>query len=316
MYKVIITPRSFAKYNNEPLELLEKNGCEIIRLSQENGDINVQVREHIEDVDGVIAGFDVYDKEILSLAKKLKVISRYGVGLNTIDLEAAKARGVAVAITTGSNEDSVADMAFALLISAARNIPLMDRYIKNGKENRPVGIELPGKTLGVFGLGRIGKGVVRRSKGFDMNILCCDVVEDKIFANEYGIEYCDFDTLLRKSDFITIHSPLIDDTRNKFGKEEFEKMKDSAILINTARGAIINEDDLYDALKANTIRGAAIDVTVKEPPIGIPLTELDNCIVCPHASSTTVDAVNKMSMLAATNLLDILQGKECLNKIK
>lgn len=310
-YKVLVTARSFAMTDESPIHLLESNGCEVVRIKSDNGDIHQQLEEQLPGADAVIAGLDIYDRDLIMRAEKLRVISRYGVGYDNVDLDVANEKGVKVTITVGVNEASVSDMAMALMLAAARNISYMDLCIKQKNQKRPIGLEIWGKTLGVVGVGRIGKGVVKRAKGFDMKILCYDMFPDNEFALKYDIQYVDFDTILKESDFITIHTPLNDKTRNLFSTEQFRAMKKSSVLINTARGGIIDEAALYKALLTGEIAAAALDTTEKEPPYESPLLNLPNCTITPHMGGNTYDAVNRMSMMAAQNVLDILLRGEC-----
>ena len=310
-YKVIVTARSFGSNSNKPYEVLKENGCEVIKLSVENGPIIDQLKNYINDVDAIIAGLDVYDADFIKNAKKLKVISRYGVGYDKVDVDAAKANDVAVTITPGANGNSVADMAMALMLDAARNVSYMDSMIKSENQQRPIGVEMWGKTLGVIGAGRIGQGVAKRCKGFNMRILCYDMYENEVFKKEVGAEYTDLLTIIKESDFITIHSPLTDETKNMFSTDEFKMMKSNAVIVNTARGGIIDEEALYLALKEGEIRAAGLDATVVEPPYGSKLLELPNCTITPHAGAATIEASDNMSIMAAQNVVDILIKGEC-----
>ena len=206
-------------------------------------------------------------------------------------------------------------MAVALMLNCARNITIMDNSIKGKNQVRPSGVEMWEKTLGVIGTGRIGKGVARRCKGFNMQILCYDKYQDDIFSKEFGAKYVDLDTLIQESDFITIHSPLTEETKNMFGAREFQMMKKDAILINTARGGIVDETALYTALKNGKIRAAGLDATVQEPPYDSPLCTLQNCIITPHAGAATKEASSKMSLMAAQNVVDVLETGNCSYKI-
>lgn len=311
MYKILITARTFGKYNDLPYKILKDNGCEFLCLPYDGGDLTKQLADHIVDADGIIAGLEPYDVELLHSARKLKVISRYGVGYDKIDLAAARAKNIDVTNTPGANEDAVADLTIALMLAACRSIPYMDCTIKKGASVRPTGTEMWKKTLGVIGLGRIGKGVVKRAKGFQMNILCCDLYPDEAFAKEYGVTNCDLDTLLRSSDFITIHTPLTEDTRNMLNTKQFQMMKKNAVIVNTARGGIINEDALYRALTNGTILAAGLDATVCEPPTSSPLAKLENCILTPHAGAATYEAAHSMSMMATENMISVLNGVGC-----
>lgn len=310
-YKVLVTARSFGAVNDEAYKLLEENGCEVKKLTAADGPILDQLKQELPDADAVIAGLEDYDAALIGLGKKLKVISRYGVGYDKVDVAAAKEQGVAVTITPGANGDSVADMAIALMLDCARNVTTMDVHMKAKDQIRPQGVEMWEKTLGVVGAGRIGKGVARRGMGFRMKILCYDQYQDEAFAKECNAEYVDFETLIRESDFITIHSPLTPETENMISTEQFQMMKKDAVIVNTARGGIIDEDALYQALTSGEIRGAGLDATVMEPPYESPLCTLPNCILTPHAGAATKEASIKMSNMAAQNVVAVLKGQEC-----
>ena len=315
MYKVIVTARSFGQANDAPIKLLEEHGCEVVRVATGKPLTTEELIPHIADADAVIAGLDNYNKEVIEAGKKLKVISRYGVGYDKVDVCTARAKDIAVTITPGANEHSVADLAMALMLSAARHVTAVNADVKNGGWGRVMGGEMWQKTLGVIGLGRIGKGVVKRAKGFGMNVLCFEKYPDEAFGAEYGVTYTGIDTLIRNSDFITIHVPLLPDTKNLISDREFDVMKKTAVIVNTARGGVIDEKALYTALKEGKIAAAALDATEVEPPKGSPLLELDNCIITSHIGGFTRDAVNNMGMMAAQNAIDVLEGRECKFKV-
>lgn len=315
-YKVLVTARSFGTVDDLAVNLLHENDCEVKKLVAKDGPVPEQLKQELPYADAVIAGLEDYDRELIESAKNLKVISRYGVGYDKVDLSAAADHHVAVTVTPGANGDSVADLAMTLMLDCARNIVVMDNGIKNKNQTRPSGVEMWSKTLGVVGAGRIGKGVAKRCTGFNMRILCYDQYQDENFKKECGAEYVDLETLIRESDFITIHSPLTPETKNMFGAEQFKAMKKDAILVNTARGGIVDEDALYEALKNGEIRGAALDATIQEPPYDSPLCTLPNCILTPHAGAATKEAVSKMGLMAAQNAVDILTGKSCAYEVK
>ncbi len=315
-YKILVTARSFGTVDDLAVSLLQKNDCEVIKLEAKDGPIPEQLKKELPTADAVIAGLEDYDRELMESANNLKVISRYGVGYDKVDLKAAADCQIKVTITPGANGDSVADLAMSLLLNCARNIVVMDNGIKGKNQVRPSGVEMWQKTLGVVGAGRIGKGVAKRCTGFQMRILCYDQYQDEAFQKECNAEYVDLETLIQESDFITIHSPLTPETENMFGAEQFKAMKKDAILVNTARGGIVDEAALYEALKNGEIRGAALDATVDEPPYDSPLCTLPNCILTPHAGAATKEAVSKMGLMAAQNALDILTGGNCIYEVK
>jgi len=314
-YKVIVTARSFGKADKQAQILLEENGCEVIKLEAANGPIEEQLLEEIVEADAIIAGLEEYSEATICAGKKLKVISRYGVGYDAVDVEAAKKHNVAVTITIGANGDSVADLAMALMLDVARNVAYMHKTMQEKDSKRPMGIEMWEKTIGIIGTGRIGQGVAKRCQGFRMRILCFDMYENEEFKKEVGVEYVDLKTLLKESDFVSLHAPFTPETKNMINKDAFAIMKKNAIVVNTARGGIIDEEDLYDALVKGEIRGAGLDATLKEPPYDSELLTLENCIITPHAGAATVEASNKMSFIAAQNVVDILANKTCENMV-
>jgi len=316
-WKIAITVQSFARANNTPQKILEDAGCSIIRL---RAGIDLCPKEDLcellKDADGVIAGVEKYTKEIFAAAPRLKIVSRYGVGYDSVDLEAAKAANVAVAITPNANRDSVADLAMALMLSSARHIPLLDSDIKSGPgTKRVLGFEVWKKTLGVIGVGSIGKAFIQRASGFQMRILCFDVVKDEAFAAKYNVQYVDFDTLLRESDFISLHAPSIPQTRNIIDSAALSKMKKTAMLINTARGPLVDEDALFRALSEGQIAACGLDVMVDESHYDKPLCKLPNCIILPHMGAGTYEAAYNMGTMAAQNIVDYLSTGKCKNTL-
>lgn len=311
-YLVLATPRSFAKNDPTPIRLLEQNGCEVIRLPKDGGDLQEQLLEYLPKADAVIAGLEAYDRDLLKLGKQLKIVSRYGVGYDKVDTAAAKELGIKVSITPGANSDSVADLAMALMLAAARNVCPMNAAIRAGENNKPIsGVEMWRKTLGVVGTGRIGKGVIERACGFQMKILANDAYPDNAFVEAHNGKYVDLDILFKESDFITLHAPLTDETKNMVSAERLNEMKPNAVLVNTARGGIVDEQALYQALKEGKIGAAALDATLDEPACGSPLATLPNCILTPHAGAATYEAGCNMGMMAAQNVLDVLNGNDC-----
>jgi D-3-phosphoglycerate dehydrogenase len=305
-YTVLATPRSFARENPQPIRLLEEAGCTVIRPRDDE-----ELRSLLPLADGIIAGLEKFDAATLELCTRLKVISRYGVGYDAIDLDVARKKGIMVTNTPGANSESVADLAVGLMLAAARHVPYMDAMIRKRSEDCPVGIEVWRKTLGILGTGRIGKSVMKRMTGFEMRILCYDNCPDEAFASSLDGVYTDLDTLYAQSDFISIHLPLTHETRNMISNAAFQKMKKTAILVNTARGGIVDENALYEALKNGRIFAAGLDTTVDEPPYDSPLCSLPNCIFTPHMGATTVEGAHNMGMMAAENLIAVLKTGTC-----
>ncbi|MBI2063637.1 MAG: D-glycerate dehydrogenase [Candidatus Yanofskybacteria bacterium] len=253
----------------------------------------------------------------------LKIIANYAVGFDNVDIEAAKQRGIMVTNTPGVLTDTVAEHTFALILAIAHRIAEADRFSRAGKYHAwgpelLLGSDVSGKTLGVLGLGRIGSRVAyHAAKGFGMKVLYYDPKQNPDFEKEYGAVYvANIDDLLPQCDFVSIHVPLLDSTRHLFNEERFKKMKPSAYLINTSRGPIIDEKALALSLSKGLIRGAAIDVFENEPDITPELKELDNIIMTPHIASATQETRDKMAELAATNIIEALEGRTPPNLVK
>lgn len=313
--KILITPRSFASFSDKPLKMLTERDYKIKRNNTGRPYKKEEMLKLIKDVDGIIIGIDELSAEIIEEANELKVISKYGIGLDNIDINMATNKKIVVTNTPTANVDAVADLTFGLILSLARRIPEADKKTKSGKWEKIIGKSVWEKTIGIIGLGKIGRQVVKRAKGFEMNILVFDIVKDKKFAQKYGIKYVNLEKLLRKSDYITIHIPLNDATRNMISYEELEKIKESAFLINTSRGGIVDEEALYNALRNNKLRGAALDVYNNEPLRESPLKELDNVIMTPHIGAYTEETIENMGIQAAQNLIDVLEGREPQNRV-
>lgn len=275
------------------------------------------LRQKVADCDGLVALLtDIIDAAFLGQAPRLKVVSNFAVGFNNIDVKACTERGVAVGNTPGVLTDATADMAFALLICAARRIVEGHQYTLAGKWKTweplgHLGQDLMGRTLGVVGMGRIGYGLAKRCRGgWDMQILYHDVFRNEKAEQDLGARQVDLDTLLREADFVSLHTDLNEQTRGMIGAEQFAKMKKTAVLINTARGPLVDTKALTAALKAGTIFAAGLDVTDPEPiDVDVPLLRLPNVIVAPHIASATVRTRDQMAEICAKNLLAGLRGE-------
>ena len=308
-YKVLVTPASFGKTDPLPLQRLKEYGCEIIKNPLGHPLKEEELIPLLSDVDGVIAGLDEFTEEAMKSSSRLKVISRYGVGLDNVDTEAAKRLGIVVTNTPDVNTQAVADLTFGLLLSVSRMIPQAHLSTGQGQWQRFIGRGVCKKVLGIIGLGHIGKAVAKRAKGFEMEILAYDVKQDEAFAQTLGIRFRSLDDLLREADFITLHCELNSQTEGILGERELGLMKETAFLINTARGGLVDEKALYQALKAGKIAGAALDAYGQEPPLGNPLLTLDNIVATPHIGAYTYETVLDMGLLSVENLMKALRGK-------
>lgn len=314
--KVLVTPTSYASQDPTLKTDLEELVGEVNYNTTGKPLTSPQLQEMLPEIDGMIAGLDEIDSLAISCAKNLKVIARYGVGYNNVDLEAAKSHGITVTNTPGANSKSVAELTIALILNLLRPLILCDQQTKEGKWPRYKGFSLEGKTIGLIGLGAIGKEVARRLKGFDCIILAYDVYQDDQFAVQNEISYKPLDDLLDKSDVISLHLPGTDDTKEMVNDQFIDKMKTGAWLVNTARGDLVDEDALIRGLKSGKLRGAALDVFQKEPPeAGNPLFLMDNVILTPHMGAHADSATNNMGRMALDDCLRVLRGEQPIYKI-
>ncbi|MDR2833201.1 MAG: phosphoglycerate dehydrogenase [Streptococcaceae bacterium] len=309
MAKVLITPRSFAKHDKSPYERLKKAGIEVI--DNPVGDIltKEQMMNHLKEVDAVILGVDPMDGEVIGSASDLSVISKYGVGLDNIDLNTAKDKDIEVTVTQNANSSAVADYAFGLMLSVARRVTEIHNGCVDGDWSKKVAVDVYGKKLGVLGLGAIGQGVVERAAGFAMDVYGYDIAYNDAFMYKYEVKKSSIEEIIKECDFISIHMPLVPQTKHLFNKETFKMAKDNLILINTARGGIVCEDDLYEALTTGQIYGAGVDVFEHEPAHESKLLQLDNVIVGSHCAASTIGAVDTMSHMAVDNVLAVLRNR-------
>ena len=266
----------------------------------------------IHEYDGIIVRSRTkVTKEVIDKADNLKIIARAGVGVDNIDLDAATQKGIMVVNSPESTSITVAEHTMGLLLSMARKLSIADKSVKDGKweKKKFMGVELRNKTLGVIGMGRIGSQVVNRCKAFEMDAIAYDPYLPEEVANQMGVELTDLETVLKKADFITIHVPLTPETKHLISHDEFEIMKDGAFITNCARGGIIDEDALYEALKNNKIGGAALDVYEDEPPAeDSKLFELDNIVLTPHIAASTKEAQRDATIIVADEIIGLFKG--------
>jgi glyoxylate reductase len=275
------------------------------------------LRQKVANCDGLVSLLtDKIDPALMDAAPRLKVVSNFAVGFNNVDIPAATERGIAVGNTPGVLTDATADMAFCLLLGAARRLVESHQYTLAGhwKTWEPLGHlgqDLAGRILGVVGMGRIGYALAKRCRGgWDMQVLYYDVYKNEKAEQELGARQVDLDMLLKESDFVSVHTDLNDKTRGMFGTEQFQKMKPSAVFINTARGPLVNQKALAEALRSETIFAAGLDVTDPEPPsMDDPLLKLPNVILAPHIASATVGTRNGMAEICAANLIAGVTGQ-------
>jgi len=314
--RVLVTATSYGKNDPSLRTTLEAEVGEVIYNPTGRPLSSDELVEMIGEVHGYIAGLDAIDRKVIEAARDLKVISRYGVGVDNVDLQAAKARGIVVTNTPGANSVSVAELTVGLILALARNIVIAAQATKAGEWPRLSGLALEGKTVGLLGFGSIAKSVARRLQGFDCRMIAYDPYFDVKAAAALGVEFRPPDELLGEADFLSLHLPLSPETRGMVNSEFLSKMKDGAFLINTSRGELIDEEALLEALKAGKLRGAALDVFAKQPPgADNPLLALPQVIATPHMGAHSDSATNAMGWMALKDCLAILRNEEALHRV-
>ena len=316
MTRILITSRSFGKTDQTPIRLLQSKGYEILWNESGKPLAVTELLAKLDGCDGVIAGLDDFTAEVFQNVKKLKVVARYGVGVDRVDLEAAKKAGIIVTNTPTANSDSVADLAVGLMLAVARKIVDAHHQTMNGEWPKPFGVSLFQKTVGLVGLGRIGGRVAQRVRGFDCRTLVYDPFIDAETASLYGCDKADtLEMLLSESDFVSLHSPASPETVQMINRQTLSLMKPTAILVNTARGELIHETDLLNALKNKVIGGAGLDTFTEEPPQVGKYQDVPNLVITPHMGAYTTEALYNMAMDSANDLIAVLEGRQPLHRV-
>lgn len=327
IYRVLIATRSFGSTSSRPWEILREGDCETI-VADMNADKQCPAdKEHsgqisedrlielLQDADGAIIGVLPFTERVMASAPRLKVVCFHGVGVDHIDLQAAARLGIQVANCPGTNDQAVADLTIGLMIAVARKIPAVHLDLRQGKWGRASGSELWRKTLSLIGYGYIGRAVARRALGFEMEVLAYDPFVRPEQVTLAGVQLVSFDEALSHADFISLHAVLNEQTRNLIGASQFEKMKPGAYLINTARGGLVDEAALFNALSSGRIAGAGLDAFVKEPPGDNPLLQLSNVVATPHIGSHTSESTERVGILAAQNIVQALHTGQPLHRV-
>jgi phosphoglycerate dehydrogenase-like enzyme len=308
--KILITARSFRKSEGPHKQILRDAGYELVESPNEQPLAAPELAKWLAGAEGAILGLDELTAEVFDQTPDLRVVSRFGVGVDKVDLAAAARHGVVVTITPGANSVAVAELALALLLALARNIPFHDRAAKAGKWTRMTGFELAGSTLGIAGLGRIGREVARRAECLGMRVLYYDpYLPAGTDLGGLSAERRELAELLAESDAVSLHMPETAETRGLIGAEALARMKDSAVLINTARAGLVDDAALYEALTHKRLAGAASDVMAESGDVPRALVALDNFIATPHAGAATQQTTLKMGLQAAQNALAVLSGR-------
>jgi D-3-phosphoglycerate dehydrogenase len=307
---VLVTARSFGRSRPELREELEAAVHEV-RWNDLGRPLTAEeLRAAIAGVDGVIAGVDRFDAEVIAAAPRLRVIARHGTGTDGVDLDAARRAGVVVTNTPGANAAAVAELAIGLMFALARRIPEGDRRVRAGEYGALPGIQLGGRTVGLIGLGRAGSEVARRAAALGCTVLAYDPAVSAEQAGAVGTTLADQDQVVAEADFLTLHVPVTDVTRDLVDAGFLSRMKQGAFLVNTARGELVVEKDLAEALETDRLAGAALDTTRDEPPRpDNPLLQRDDVILTPHSGADTDEARAAMGRAALDDLLAVLDGQ-------
>lgn len=306
-----MTPTSYGKNDPELLSELESAVGQVIYNPFERPLTSVEVSALLPGCDGYIAGLDFIDRAALDHADQLKVIARYGTGVDRVDLAAAAEKSIVVTNTPSANAVSVAELTIGMMLSLARSIPALTADTRAGGWSRMAGVTLEGKTVGLIGLGSIGRQVALRLRAFDSTLIAYDPVADVDFAAANRIDLATLEEVISRSDFISLHCPLLPTTRNMVNASFLARVKPGAFLINTARGELIDEAALCEALQSGRLRGAALDAFVLEPPEkDNPLLSLPQLIATPHSGAHTDGAINAMGWGALQDCLAVLRGEK------
>ena len=315
MRKVLIAMPNYHKYCKEGMDRLLKFGCEVKINPYNRPYTKEELKKDIADVEAVIADSEKWDEEAFQTAPKLRVIARFGTGMDSVDLEAAKRHGVFVTNCPGLNAPTVSEQACSLLLSMVRYIPQLNADAHEGKWTRIIFHELAGKTVGILGFGAIGQNVAKRLSGFDVNLIANDKFPNKEAAERLNVKMCEFDEVIRKSDYISIHLPHLPETHHIINAQSIAAMKDGVYIVNTARGPIVDEKAVLAALESGKIAGMASDVFEKEPVTDDnPLLRFPNFICTPHIAGETYENNSKTGLATATVITDVFEGKEPQNR--
>lgn len=309
--KVLVTPTSYGKFNPALKSDLEASVGQVIYNDTGQPLSSAQLAELLPGCDGWIAGLDEIDAAALERADRLKVIARYGVGVSNVDLAAAQKRGIVVTNTPGANSASVAELTIGLILNLVRPMFFAAQETQRGGWPRTRGLSLVNKTVGIYGLGTIGRAVARRLSRFDCQLLACDVAPDRTFCDQYGVDLVDPEVLITQADVLTLHVPALPETRKMVNADFLAAMKPGSYLVNTARGELVDEPALRHALDSGHLAGAALDVYQDEPPgVDHILASHPRVIATPHMGSHSDGATNAMGAMALQDCLAVLRGQE------
>ena len=308
--KILVTATNYSQLCAEAKTLLESNGCEIIENTFGRPMTFDELKVRVGDIDGVIAGVDTWNDEVFAIAPKLKVISRFGVGVDNIDIEAARKHDIKVTNAAGGNANAVAELTVGLIIAAMRAVPQLHATTRQGAWDRFVGNELIGRTVGLLGFGNIAQKVARKLCGFDVTVVAYDKYPNLDAAAKLGVTMVEADEVISRADILCMLLPSLPETRRFMNADVFGRMKDGAYFVNTARGALVDEAALAGALTSGKLSGAAIDVYEREPSSAEnPLFRLDRIVTTPHTAAETYETYTGIGAITATAVLDVLAGR-------
>jgi len=318
MPKVLIVPREVARFANRFSDVLVNAGLEVCVLPPADANLpnEDELIAALAGVEATVAGSEPYSPRVFAAHPQLKVVARVGVGYDAVDLAAATEAGVTVTIAPNTNQESVAEHAFALMLAFTRHIPPRHASIASGGWPRLMSLPMRGRTLGLAGLGRIGKAVALRALAFEMKVLTFDPFPDTAFCATHGIRLVSFNQLLAESDFLSLHLPLSAETRHIINRDTLAIMKPEAVLVNTSRGGLVCEADLLPALREGRLAGAVLDVFEEEPtPADNPLRKLPNVVLTPHAAGVDVKSLHDMARSAAEAVASLRRGEWPTEKV-
>lgn len=309
--KVLVTATNYSTYCAAAKALLEENGVEVIENPYGRPMTREELLAAVGDIDGVVVGVDTWNEEIFAHAPKLRAMARFGVGVDNIDLPAAKTHGIQVTNAKGMNSNPVAELTVGLILSTLRNVPAFNASIREGKWDRFMGRDLAGMTVGLLGFGDIAQRVAKKLSGFDVSICAYDLYPNLEKAKALRVEMVSMEEVLRRADVVCMHLPSLPSTHYIMDAETFGMMKDGSYFINTARGALVDETALAQALRSGKLTAAAIDVFDQEPVRrDNPLFALPNLFATPHTAAETYDTYHNVGLATARQLLDVFAGKK------
>lgn len=314
--KVLVTATNYSKYCQKGKQIFLDAGVEVVENPHERPYTIPELRQIVPEIDAVVAGVDTWNEEIFSHARRLKVVARFGVGVDNIDLEAAKRRGIVVCNTPGINSAAVAEQTVALMLSLLRRVPELNQSVRMGFWTRPMFHELKSRKIGFLGFGKIARHAAEMLRGFHPEMLAYDKYPDDDAAGRLGVRMVLAEALLREADIISVHLPAVEETHHFLRNETFGQMKTGVYIVNTARGSIVNEKDLAEALRQGKVAGYGTDVFEEEPVRKEnPLFAFENYIATPHVSAETYENCETTSIVTASSVLAVLQGREPENRL-